>query len=388
MVHQAPRKNAGERRRALPAAVQKSMRAGFLDLRGVILLVPFLSIACVSHTTKPYRVDVMGGVSRAAPPSLCPPGPRLDVVEMTGGRSGDHDVFKLYRPAPCGASTGSELGALAYVSRAPGAKRWVLVLPIWGSSTYPPRKLVTWLTHGSSGRATNVLWIQDPGRASLIDFPSLRAAPSSEEFLTVLSRSADCIGAAAEDVRGWLDWVLHQPSADPHRVGLVGCSIGAMVGSLAMGRDGRFGAGVFVMGGGHLDEILSTCYGEEAEVRRHAAEAFGWSQEEFQREVAGPLAAVDPVAVGGNIDPEDVLFIDAGRDSCIPSSARDGLWEAMGRPERVTLDYDHKTSFLSMTFLGLDRTTQRVVEFLDAKLPEPAIAAPPLPSTAVRTQPQ
>ena len=387
-MHQPRRAIVGEGRHALPAAVRKAMHATFLSLCGPILLVPFLSIACVSHTTKPYRAEARGDVRRAAPPSLRPPGPRLDVVEMTAGRSGDHDVLKLYRTAPCGASTRSELGALAYVSRAPGAKRWILVLPIWGSSTYPPRKLVTWLTHGSSGRGTNVLWIQDPGRASLIDFPSLRASPSPEDFLAVLSRSADCIGAAAQDVRGWLDWVLHQPGVDPRRVGLVGCSIGAMVGSLAMGRDGRFGAGVFVMGGGHLDEILSTCYGEEAEVRRHAAEAFGWSQEEFQREVAEPLAAVDPVAVAGNINPADVLFIDAGRDSCIPPSARDGLWEAMGRPERVTLDYDHKTSFLSMTFLGFDRTTQRAVEFLDAKLPVPTIAAPPLPSTVVRTQPQ
>jgi hypothetical protein len=61
---------------------------------------------------------------------------------------------------------------------------------------------------------------------------------------------------------------------------------------------------------------------------------------------------------------------------------------AKGGPERVTLDYDHKTSFLSMTFLGFDRTTQRAVEFLDAKIPVPTIAAPPLPSTVVRTQPQ
>ena len=353
----------------------------------VLLLLLLLASGCVSHTTTPFRVDVMGGMGRADPPPFRPPGPRLEVIETAGRRAGDHEVFKLYRPAPCGTPRGSELGALAYVSRSPGPKRWVLVLPIWGSSTYPPRKLVTWLTHGSRGGDTNVLWVQDPARASLIDFPSLRGAPSPEAFLTALSRSADCIAAAAEDVRGWMDWVLHQPGTDPHRVGLVGCSVGAMVGSLALGRDGRFGAGVFVMGGGHLDEILSTCYGAEAEVRRHTAEAFGWSQEEFEREVAGPLAAVDPVAVAGNINPADVLFIDAGRDSCIPPSARDGLWEAMGRPERVTLGYDHKTSFLSMTFLGFDRTTRRIVKFLDAKLPEPSIAAPRLPSIAVRTQP-
>lgn len=325
-------------------------------------------LACVSHTTTPYRVDVMGGMGRADPPAVRPPGPRLDVIEMSGGVAGSHYVLKLYRPNPCGGSQGPELGALAYISGTPGPKRWVVVLPIWGSSTYPPRKLVTWLTRGQEGIDTNVLWVQDPKRANLIDFPALEEASTPEEFLTVLSRSAACIGAAADDVRGWMDWVRHQPSADPRRVGIVGCSIGAIVGSLAMGRDGRFGAGVFAMGGGHLDEILSECYGAEADVRRHAAEAFGWSQEDFRREVAGPLAMVDPVAVAGNIDPADVLFIDAGKDSCIPASSRDDLWEAMGRPERVTLGYDHKTSFLSMTFLGLDETTRRMVRFLDSHL--------------------
>ncbi len=333
--------------------------------------------ACVSHTTTPYRVDVMGGLSRAEPSPVRPPGPRLNVIEMAGGVAGSHYILKLYRPSPCGGSGAPELGALAYISGTPGPKRWVVVLPIWGSSTYPPRKLVAWLTRGQEGIETNVLWVQDPKRANLIDFPALEEAPTPEEFLTVLSRSAACIGAAADDVRGWMDWVLHQPSADPRRVGIVGCSIGAIVGSLAMGRDGRFGAGVFAMGGGHLDEILSECYGAEADVRRHAAEAFGWSQEDFRREVAGPLAMVDPVAVAGNIDPADVLFIDAGKDSCIPASSRDDLWEAMGRPERVTLGYDHKTSFLSMTFLGLDETTRRMVRFLDSHLD-----AAPVPSAA------
>jgi len=80
---------------------------------------------------------------------------------------------------------------------------------------------------------------------------------------------------------------------------------------------------------------------------------------------------VEPLRFAGNIDPAGVLFIDAGEDACIPKDARDELWEAMGRPERVTLGYSHRNSFLTMTFIGFDRTTARIVDFLDARLTGP-----------------
>jgi dienelactone hydrolase len=245
-----------------------------------------------------------------------------------------HAVLRLYRPRPCGDSSEPELGALAYLSRAPGAKRWVIVLPIWGSSTYPPQK----------------------------------EAATEAESLTEVSRTASCIDAAAEDVRAFTDWVLAQPETAPRRVGIVGFSTGGIVGSLVMGRDTRFAAGVFVMVGGHLDEILAYCKWDEREVREHAAATFGWTSDELKAVIKAPLSVVDPVLGAGSIDPADVLFIDSGHDGCIPQSARDNLWRAMGEPERVTLGYDHKNSFLTMTFLGFDVTTRRIVAFLDSRL--------------------
>jgi hypothetical protein len=74
------------------------------------------------------------------------------------------------------------------------------------------------------------------------------------------------------------------------------------------------------------------------------------------------------VLVAGRIDPAAVLYIDSGYDGCIPRSSRDDLWRAMGEPERVTLGYDHKNSFLTMTFLGFNVTTRRIVAFLDRRL--------------------
>ena len=346
---------------------------------GIVALLLLLVSACVSHTTRPYQLDVMGGVSGADAPALRTPGPHLEVVEVSGGRAGDHDDLKLYRPASCGASRGPELGALAYVSRSPGPKRWILVLPIWGSSTYPPPQ------------AGHLAHARLPGAARMCCGFRTRGTPASSTTRPFGSRprrrsSSRCcrvlrIASAPPPRTCGAGWTGSFTNRARTPAGLAWWDAPSAPWWVVSPWDGtaRFGAGVLVMGGGHLDEILSTCYGEEAEVRRHAAEAFGWSQEEFQREVAAPLAAVDPVAVAGNINPAEVLFIDAGRDSCIPLSARDDLWEAMGRPERVTLGYDHKTSFLSMTFLGFDRTTQRVVGFSTQSCPSLSSRPRPFP---------
>jgi hypothetical protein len=94
-----------------------------------------------------------------------------------------------------------------------------------------------------------------------------------------------------------------------------------------------------------------------------------------------PLSALDPVRVAGRIDPAAVLYIDSGYDGCIPQSSRDDLWRAMGEPERVTLGYDHRNSFLSMTFLGFDVTTRRIVAFLDRQLAETEQLPPEKAST-------
>jgi len=292
------------------------------------------------------------------------PRPKIWAVPYEGTRT--HAVLRLFRPRPCGDSSENELGALAYLSRTPGAKRWVVVLPIWGSSTYPSHRIVRWLLTGTQGRQTNVLWIQGP--TGLVRYGALKKAATEAEFLAEVSRTASCINATVEDVRTFIDWVMEGPETDPRRVGIVGFSIGGIIGSLVMGRDQRLAAGVFVMAGGHLDEILAYCKWDQRKVREHAAAAFGWDAEKLRSVVKAPLSVVDPVLVAGGIDPAAVLYIDSGYDGCIPRSSRDDLWRAMGEPERVTLGYDHKNSFLTMTFLGFNVTTRRIITFLDRRL--------------------
>jgi len=63
-----------------------------------------------------------------------------------------------------------------------------------------------------------------------------------------------------------------------------------------------------------------------------------------------------------------VLIIEAGADSCVPQSARDRLWHAFGRPERIAYRYDHRAAFLAMTFLGGYHLQRQVYSFLDRTL--------------------
>jgi hypothetical protein len=328
-----------------------------------------ISFGCVSARHVPFEGPPRG--LAAAPVAEDPPPPERPEIEARQARSTwlHHDVLELRRPAPCTGEKEPGPGALAMVSREPGLKRWVVVLPIWGSSEYPPRKIVRWLLEGPRGKDTNVLWVQ--GYKNLQDYPAMMRAPTEEAFLAEVGRTADCIGAAARDVSSFADWIFARPETDPHRVGIVGFSISAMVACSVMGRDPRFSAGVLVMVGGHFHEILATCSGEEREVREHTMARFGWSLGEFRRAIEAPLAPVDPVLYAGKVDPSRVLYIDAGKDTCIPASAREDLWEALGRPERFTVNYSHKRSFLSMTILGFDVTTRRIVRFLDQKLGTP-----------------
>ncbi len=331
-----------------------------------LLLAAFCTTGCLRQSHIAYKGDPATRVQYASLVSSREAGPVPDIVSEPGGFKDGHQVLKLFRPKPCGSDSEQEWGATAYLGVGNGPKRWVVVLPIWGSSTYPPHKVVRWLLTGRRGDTTNVLWIHGPDK--LVRYQALVDAPTEAAFREEIARSAACIDAAANDVSSFVDWILARPDTDPQRVGLVGCSIGAIVGSLVMGRDPRFDAGVFVMGGGHLGQILVSCYGNERAVLDSVNARFGWGPEELARVVDEPLRAIDPVGVAGNIDPASVLYIDAAHDTCIPPSGREDLWEAMGKPERVTIGYGHKSSFLTMTFLGLDVTTRRIVHFLDRRL--------------------
>ncbi len=340
-----------------------------------VWLVSLLAGGCLSrvHYTypEPPCVDRSGAARLAALPAS------WEEVRVTAaGEDGSHRVFALEMPsAGKNGQDGNLVTATYYQGTGGGHKRLVLMLPIWGSSEYPPRSITRRLLNGQAGAQTNILYVY--GAHKLFDLQTLESAATETEFLAEIRGSAVRVESSVADLKRLLDWAEAQGDVDPDRIGIVGFSIGAIVGSLVMGQDSRVDAGVLVLGGAHLHEIFGNCRGAAGRVRRSITGRFGWTEETYQRKIEAPLASVDPAHWGRNVHPSQVLLFDATYDHCIPESARTDLWEAMGRPERISLRYGHKIAFLSMSFLGFNYTSGRIVDFLDRRLlPRHAGGAP------------
>lgn len=337
------------------------------------VLIIALGAGCVSRTRTPYlgplepRPDRGVRLARIAAEPLPPLAPRLRPLRE---RSPRHRRYALEAVSVTdNGQPGRRLAATFYEHTGVGRRPLVVVLPIWGSSAYPPRKIVRWLTGKRHGGRTNVLWLH--GDEELIDWQRGESARTLDELEAAMEHWAATIRGTAIDIRRLIAWAHGRPAVARDRVGLVGFSMSAIVGSLVLGTEPRVSAGVLVAGGGNLHEIVATCRNEALVVRTAVEERFGMDAAAFARWLEPIFAPADPVHYAGGADPRGVLMIDAGRDGCVPETARRDLWLALGRPERITLDYGHRMSFLSMTFLGFHYASRQIVDHLERTLLDP-----------------
>lgn len=260
---------------------------------------------------------------------------------------------------------GDRIEALYYQSRSPGPRRMVIVLPIWGSYNYPSDTITDSIRFRSNG-GTHVLRVL--GERYVLDWKALGEAPTPEAFQDLMARMARREGVNIVDVSRLVDWARARPEVDPERIGLVGFSHGAIIAAMAAVNDPRIHATVLVMGGAHPHRILATCGGRVGELREKILRRFGWTVEEYQSAIEPLYRPFDVARYPGRVDPASVLVVDSARDGCIPDDARQHMWEALGRPERISLAYGHRMAFMSMTPLGFYWMRREIFEFLDARL--------------------
>jgi dienelactone hydrolase len=153
----------------------------------------------------------------------------------------------------------------------------------------------------------------------------------------------EVVAAMIVDGRLALDWLCARDEVDPGRLGIVGVSHGAIVGPCVMGADRRLRAGVFCMGGG--DERLLVARSREWTVRRfrrRLMRARGLRAPEQLLGAGGePLSRTDPLRYAPAVDPQQILVVKTRRDRAVPPEAQDKLWEALGRPHRISVPLGH-----------------------------------------------
>jgi len=88
-----------------------------------------------------------------------------------------------------------------------------------------------------------------------------------------------------------------------------------------------------VMGAARPAEIIAYAEGRTERARDVILDRFDWSVERYESEMETYFDYVDPANQAGRVEPERVLLFDAERDGRMPQTARDALWEVMGRPD-------------------------------------------------------
>lgn len=258
-----------------------------------------------------------------------------------------------------------QIDVLWFLGKKEGPKPTVIILPIWGSYTYPSNRISAGIRKlGTS--AVNVL--QVTGKSRVLDWTEMGAAATEDEFIERIGHNLERIRTNVVDISRLTDWAVSSKEVDPDRLGLVGFSHSAVVAALAAINDGRLQAAVIVMGGAHPYRTFATCAGRVGELRDIVTNRFGWTVDEYQSRIEPLTRDIDVASYPGIADPAHVLMIDAKNDECFPLDAREDLWLALGRPERITLAYSHKRSFLAMTPLGFNWLRQPVYDFLDQRL--------------------
>ncbi len=247
-------------------------------------------------------------------------------------------------------------------SKGVGRKSLVVVLPIWGTSTYPPAKISEGYAR-HAGHDTHVIWIY--GDAPIFPWDELSTVPTEEGFRAMARDSVERYRASVVDMRRLVDWAAQQAEIDSTRIAFVGFSMSALVTATLLANEPRVAGGVLMMGAARFADVFAFCRNRAGEVREHALRSFGWTADEYREFFKGLFDPADPARFIGRYDPNEILMIDAMFDDCMPESSRAALWEITGHPQRVTFLYRHRSAFYSLTPLGLNVSRRKIYRFLD-----------------------
>ncbi len=174
-----------------------------------------------------------------------------------------------------------------------------------------------------------------------------KGEPEAGMFSGGISLARDVMTQAVQDIRCAALWLRSREEVDPDRVGIVGVSLGATIGGLALGVDGTFANSALILGGGDVANIIWTSP-ETARVKERLVEE-DYTLDRLRKE----LAPVDPLTYADRIDPRKVMMVNARKDRTVPNESTLKLWEKAGRPKIV---------WYNTTHVGLSLYVAKVIE--------------------------
>ncbi len=157
------------------------------------------------------------------------------------------------------------------------------------------------------------------------------------------------------DCRRAVDFLESRTEIDESRIGLLGGSMGGILGTLLAAVEERIRASVLMLAGGNWKIIASKSEHRDARALRGV--------DVNMDTMADIMAPVDPLKFVDLISPRPVLFQLGRRDRIVPAETGEILFQAAGEPKEVDW-YD------SGHGLPLEKVVPRVISWLQTNLRE------------------
>ncbi len=214
--------------------------------------------------------------------------------------------------------------------------------------------------HGYKGGRNNMLYdaqiLHLHGYSVLLS--TVRAHDQSDGDLITFGKEE------MKDLEAWYQYLLARDDIDPERIGILGESMGAMVGIQYAAHNKEIKAVISHSGSASLrGAIVNT-------VRRFTGlPAFPlapmvtfWAE----RELGFGAAEVEMTKYIGQISPRAVFILDGGKDGCVSTNSGVCLYEAAGEPKELW--FEPEAGHHGLPEVAPEEYEQRVVAFFDQYL--------------------
>lgn len=201
----------------------------------------------------------------------------------------------------------------------------VVVLDIMDGSGTVARGQAVWLAqHGAAALYVHMAHYgprRPPGSPVRLMSTNLE-----QTFAGVRQTVLDCRAATA--------WLAARPEVNADRLGLVGTSLGSIIGANVAGAEPRLkNVCLLLPGGGLVDAFY-----DHPKARPYTALVDLVGGKDSLKRLIAPA---DPLTYAPQLRQRNLLMIAASRDDVVPPSAARTLWEASGRQQIIWVDATH-----------------------------------------------
>lgn len=213
-----------------------------------------------------------------------------------------------------------------YRPRKPGRYPAVIVLDITAGDQSLSRAIANFLAqNGVAGLFVQMAYYG----------PRRPVTPKVRLLSPNIPQTMEAVRQTVLDLRLATAWLASRPEVDSKRLGIMGTSLGSLIGTLTAEMEPNLSRlAVLLGGGGFVDTFWDD---PRARTYRDAYVLLGGTKEKIKQ----LLAPVDPLTHAANLKQQKVMIMAGKRDEILPPSMATALWKASGEQKIVWFDCTH-----------------------------------------------